>query len=173
MAVTIERGSAAISATELAELLALLDDAVAGGASVGFMLDDSPTLRTAYWHGVLEEVGSGDRILLVARDGCRIVGGVQLELAQKPNSRHRCELQKLLVLRSHRARGLGTALIDAAEAAAREARRSLIVLDTSRTGHATALYERRGYTKAGVIPRYARDPDGPLIDTVIYYKELS
>jgi hypothetical protein len=27
--------------------------------------------------------------------------------------------------------------------------------------------------RVGVIPRYANDPDGPLIDTVIYYKELT
>ncbi len=30
-----------------------------------------------------------------------------------------------------------------------------------------------GYTRVGVIPRFAADPDGPLIDTVVYYKELA
>jgi ribosomal protein S18 acetylase RimI-like enzyme len=58
------------------------------------------------------------------------------------------------------------------EAIARSAGRTLIVLDTSTTGNALGLYERCGYSRAGVIPRYARDPSGPLIDTAIYYKEL-
>jgi hypothetical protein len=34
------------------------------------------------------------------------------------------------------------------------------------------VYNRCGYTRAGVIPRYACDPDGPFIDTAFYYKEL-
>ena len=76
------------------------------------------------------------------------------------------------MLRAHRGRGLGSALMAVAEDHARLRRRSLIVLDTSATGNALGLYTRCGYTRIGTIPRYARDPDGPLIDTVIYYKEL-
>lgn len=40
-------------------------------------------------------------------------------------------------------------------------------------GAVPAPADRGGYTRAGLIPRYAQDPDGPLIDTVIYYKELA
>ena len=77
------------------------------------------------------------------------------------------------MLRAHRGRRLGTALMVAAEDHARRHARSLIVLDTSASGNALSLYDRGGYTRAGIIPRYARDPDGPLIDTVVYYKHLS
>jgi acetyltransferase len=112
-------------------------------------------------------------VLLVARDGEKIVGAVQLELARRPNSRHRCELQKLLVLRSHRGRGIGAALMGAAEEHARHHGRLLIVLDTSASGNALGLYVRCGYARAGLIPRYARDPDGPFIDTVVFYKALA
>ena len=158
---------------DLAALHALLRDAVEGGASVGYRLPLPASAVAAFWSDVLAEVSAGTRVLLVARDATgHPVGTAQLELAQKPNSRHRCELQKLLVLRSHRGRRLGSALLLAAEASARAHQRTLIVLDTSTRGNALNLYERHGYTRAGLIPRYATDPDGTLIDTAIYYKHL-
>jgi acetyltransferase len=162
-----------LTAPDLADLHALLRDAVEGGASIGFVVPLPENDVTAFWSDVLAEVSVGKRVLLVARTAGRIVGSVQLELAQRPNSRHRCEVQKLLVLRSHRGRGLGTALLAAAESAARAHRRSLMVLDTSASGNALGLYARAGYLRAGLIPRYAANPDGSLIDTVIYYKELA
>ncbi|HVS52943.1 MAG TPA: GNAT family N-acetyltransferase [Opitutaceae bacterium] len=158
---------------DLAELVAVLDDIVAGGASVGFMLPIDEAVHAAFWREVREGVRAGTRVLLVARAAGRIVGTVQLDLAQRPNGRHRCELQKLLVLRSHRRRGIAAALVQVAEAAARARRRTLIVLDSGATGNALGIYDRAGYTRVGVIPRFARDPDGPLIDTVVYYKELA
>ena len=170
---SIELLSAPPNAADLAELHTLLRDSVEGGASVGFMLPLADKVVADYWAGIFGDIAAGKRVLLVARAAGHIVGSVQLELAQRPNSLHRCELQKLLVLRSHRGQGLGTALMHAAENHARLHRRSLIVLDTSATGNALSLYTRCGYTRLGTIPRYARDPDGPLIDTVIHYKELS
>ena len=161
------------TAADLADLTALLRDAVEGGASVGFILPLTDAEVAAFWTGVLADVAAGKRVLLVARATGRIVGSVQLELAQRSNSRHRCELQKLLVLRAHRGRGLGAALMAAAEDHARLRQRSLIVLDTSASGNALGLYARCGYTRVGVIPRYATDPDGPRIDTIIYHKELA
>ena len=137
--------------TDLAALSALLRDAVESGASVGFLLPLTDAGLSAYWSRVVASVAAGTRLLLVARDDtARIVGSVQLEFAQKPNARHRCELQKLLVLRSHRGRRLGFTLLPSAETAARTHGRTPIVLDTGAT-----------------------DPDGPLIDTVIYDQELS
>ncbi len=173
MSEIIEPLSAPPTAAELADLHALLRDAVEGGASVGFVMPLPDAEVVAFWHGVLAEVAAGTRVLLVARAAGRIVGSAQLELAQRPNSRHRCELQKLLVLRGHRGRGLGVALMTVAEDHARRHRRTLIVLDTSASGNALRLYARCGYTRAGVIPHYAQDPDGSFIDTVVYYKELA
>lgn len=162
-----------VSPADLADLAALLRDAVAGGASIGFLAPVSDAEVADFWAGVLGEVAADDRVLVVAREGGRIIGSVQLELARRTNSRHRAELQKLLVLRTHRGRGLGGALMQAAEAGALQRGRTLIVLDTSASGNAVGLYVRSGYTRAGVIPRYATDPDGSLIDTVIFYKEFS
>jgi ribosomal protein S18 acetylase RimI-like enzyme len=161
-----------VNATDLAGLCALLRDAIESGASVGFLQPVNDAELAAFWRSVVTDVRRERRVVLVAREAGRIVGTVQLEFAAKPNASHRAELQKLLVLRSHRGRGLGAALLAAAEQAAAARGRSLLVLDTSVTGNALGLYARCGYTRAGVIPRYAQDPDGPLIDTAIYYKEL-
>jgi ribosomal protein S18 acetylase RimI-like enzyme len=169
----IELFSSAPTSADLVDLSALLRDVVEGGASIGFMLPLAESEITAFWAGIFAEIASGKRVLLAARDAGRIVGSAQLALAPLPNSHHRCELQKLLVRRSHRGRGLGTALVQTAEAAARARRRTLIVLDSGASGNALGLYVRCGYTRVGVIPRYAANPDGPLIDTVIFYKELA
>ena len=169
----IEALPAAPTDSDLQDLATLLRDAVEGGASVGFMIPLRDDEIAAFWQEVFSDAKAGRRIVLAAREGRRVVGTTQLELAHRPNSLHRAELQKLLVLRSHRGRGIGRALLDAAESVARANQRTLIVLDTSTTGNALNLYVRSGYTRAGIIPRYACDPDGPLIDTAIYYKELA
>jgi ribosomal protein S18 acetylase RimI-like enzyme len=162
------------TAIDVSALHALLRDAVESNASIGFVLPLSEAEVSAYWNGVFATASAGTRALFVTRDETgRIVGSVQLEFAQRSNSRHRCELQKLLVLRPHRGRHLGFALMQAAESAARVAGRTLIVLDTSASGNALHLYDRCGYTRAGVIPSYATDPDGTLIDTIVYYKHLT
>lgn len=164
---------AAPTDADFAALCALLRDAVEGGASVGYLVPVRDAELHAFWADAFAEVRAGRRVVLVARDAGRIVGSAQLGLATKPNSRHRAEVQKVLVLRSHRARGLGTALLQALEPAARALGRTLLVLDTSATGGALGLYSRCGYTRAGLIPRFAADPDGSLIDTVLFYKELA
>lgn len=169
----IEALTATPAAADLAGLGALLRDAVEGGASVSFMLPLAEAEVTRYWSGVCADIAAGRRVLLVAREDGRIIGSVQLGLADRPNSLHRAEVQKLLVLRSHRGRGLGGALMAVAEDFARLHLRTLLVLDSSASGNALGLYARCGYTRVGVIPQYARDPDGPLIDTVVYYKRLA
>ena len=60
----------------------------------------------------------------------------------------------------------------AAEDAAREAGRWLLVLDTA-TPEAERLYARAGWKPVGVVPDYAMLPDGELCDTVFFYKRLN
>ena len=172
MSDVIELLSAPPNAADLADLHALLRDVVEGGASIGFMLPLAETEVAAFWSGVVASVAARQRLVFVARDAGRIVGSVQLALAQQPNGRHRAELQKLLVRHSHRRRGLGAALLRAAEDAAPAHGRTLLVLDSGATGNALGLYDRGGYTRVGVIPLFAAHPHGSLMDTVVYYKQL-
>ncbi len=155
-------------------LAALLQEAVAGGASVGFLPPLTDADATAYWEGVVAGVAASERVLLVAYDGDNdtLAGTVQLELAMRANGSHRAEVQRLLVAVAARRGGVGTALMHAAEDAARDHGRTLLVLDTRTGDAAESLYTKLGYTRVGVIPRYARSAAGTLDATVYFYKEI-
>ncbi|HLI71136.1 MAG TPA: GNAT family N-acetyltransferase [Ktedonobacteraceae bacterium] len=152
------------------DLIHLLQDTVASGASVGFLPPLSTEEAQRYWQTVFQEVAQKVCVLLVAREAGQIVGSVQLALALKPNAQHRAEVQKLFVLSSQRRRGIGQALMHAVERAARDCGRTLLVLDTRQGDNAERLYRRLGYCEAGVIPAYARSANGTLDSTVIFYK---
>jgi GNAT superfamily N-acetyltransferase len=150
----------------------LLRDSVESGASVGFLPPLEPEESRAFWQGTLDEVAAGTRMALGAWQDERLVGTVHLALATKPNARHRGEVQKLLVHTTARHQGIARALLDAIERTALESGRTLLVLDTEQGSDAERLYKRVGYTEAGVVPHYAFTSAGPLIATVIFYKEL-
>jgi GNAT superfamily N-acetyltransferase len=77
----------------------------------------------------------------------------------------------MLVHRRARRRGLGEALLRAAESLARECGKSLLVLDTA-SGDAERLYARLGWQRSGVIPGYALWPRGGLCDTTVFYRAI-
>ncbi|HEY8283931.1 MAG TPA: GNAT family N-acetyltransferase [Chloroflexota bacterium] len=168
----IERIDAARATELIGELAALLRDAVESGASVGFLPPLSRQESLAYWRGVIDQVGVGNCVLLADHEDGNVLGSVQLALAEKPNARHRAELQKLLVHRSARRQGRGMALIAAVEDEARRAGRTLIVLDTREGDQAERLYQRAGYLLGGRIPGYALNADGSAGGTVLYYRFL-
>ncbi len=163
-------GTDAATVTALAEVLV---DCVEGGASVGFMSPFDNDRAEAFWAATLDAATRGERIVLVAEDagGGAIIGTVQIIVSAPENQPHRGEISKMLVHRRARGRGVGEALMRAAEAAAREAGKSLLVLDTA-SDSAERLYDRLGWSRVGVIPGYALWPNGGLVDTVVFYKEL-
>jgi ribosomal protein S18 acetylase RimI-like enzyme len=155
-----------------AGLIELLRDAVAGGASVGFLNPFTEAAAGAYWDDVFAEVETGCRLLFVVREGDDVLGSVQLAIPPKPNARHRASMEKLLVHTSARRRGLGRALMRLAEDAAIRHGRPLLVLDTRAGDPAGRLYEQLGYVRAGVIPGYSLSPAGRPQATAIYYRDL-
>ena len=146
----------------LPALAALLQDAVADGASVGYLPPLSTADAEGYWQGVLAKLPNPQHVLLVAHVADRIVGTVQLVGEQRPNGSHRAEISKLLVHTAARGQGIATALMHAVEAAAHRNGRSLLVLDTLTDSLAERLYHRLGYQMTGIVPGYARDGDGVL-----------
>jgi acetyltransferase len=154
-------------------LVTLLTDSVDGGASVGFLPPLDPGEASRYWQGVEAAVGNGSRRIWVARqaDGA-VTGTVQLDLESRPNGSHRAEVMKLMVSSLHRRRGIGRALMQAAEAEARRLGRTTLVLDTREGDPSERLYGSMGWQRAGVIPGYARSADGALDPTAFYYKLL-
>jgi GNAT superfamily N-acetyltransferase len=159
-------------AREAASALAeVLFDCVAGGASVSFMADLTREDAAAFWRA---EVDADDgRAILVAEDDEGVFGVVQVIPAWPPNQPHRADISKMLVHRRGRRRGAAEALLAAAEDAAREMNRTVLVLDTVTGGAAERLYEKRGWTRVGVIPDYALMPDGALCATTVFYKALA
>ena len=155
----------------LPQLVPLLQDAVAGGASIGFLRPLSAGIAERYWRDVIGEVGQGSRVLLVIREGSQVLGSIQLGLCLKPNGLHRAEVQKLLVHTSARRRGYGRFLMSAVEAEARTAGRTLLYLDTEPGQPAEALYRKLGWIAVGAIPDYACTPDGRLHPTLIFYRK--
>lgn len=154
------------------QLATLLLDAVADGHSLGFLAGLDDEQLDAYWRGVEADVGRATRVLLAAERNGLLAGSVQLDLCQKPNGSNRAELQKMLVHCTMRRRGVGTALLLAAEIEALSLRRGLLFLDTEAGSGAEQLYAKNGYTRVGELPEYCCSPNGHWRATAIYYKTL-
>ncbi len=153
-------------------LAEVLSDCVEGGASVGFMQPYPPESALAYWRGVAEAVAGGETLLMVAEVAGRILGTVQVGVAQMPNQPHRGDLKKLLVHRDARGKGLARRLMDAVEREAATRGKTLLVLDTATGSEAEAIYPRLGWERVGVIPDYAMWPEGGLCATTFFYKRI-
>ncbi|MGE6783270.1 N-acetyltransferase family protein [Ensifer adhaerens] len=154
-------------------LAEVLSDCVEGGASVGFMQPYPPEAALAYWRGVAEAVAGGETLLMVAEEAGRILGTVQVGVAQMPNQPHRGDLKKLLVHRDARGKGLARRLMDAVEREAASRGKTLLVLDTATGSDAEAIYPRLGWERVGVIPDYAMWPEGGLCATTFFYKRIA
>lgn len=170
---TIETLTAESARAALDDLTRLMRDAVEGGASLGFVVPLDDAYIRAYWQGVIAKVEKGTKVLLVARnDAGIVVGSAQLDTDTMPNGAHRAEVQKVAVLRSARGQGVGRQLMLAIEQAARQAGRTLLVLDTRLGNVAEQMYRKLGYVEVGVIPAYARKTDGGFSDTIFFYRTL-
>ncbi len=172
MTVQIQRCSARRVGEQRKALVELLVDAVASGASVGFLPPLVPEVAERYWEGVGQALSHGHRELLLAeRDGA-LVGAVQLELEATPSARHRAEVTTLLVHVSAGGPGITRLLMAEVEELARSHGRSLLVLDAREGDAAEQLYLELGYHKAGRIPGYVRGAGGSLEANLVFYRVL-
>jgi len=172
-AVTISELDAEGAQKNLGALADILWDCVADGASVSFMWPFDVNQSLSYWSGVVTSL-SENRLRLFAASYNSVLGGtVQLWLDGPCNQQHRAEIRKLLVHRTFRRQGLARDLMRHAESQARAMGRSLLTLDTVTGGPGEQLYESLAWQKAGVIPRYAKWPDGRFCDTTVLFKELA
>ncbi|WP_404934676.1 GNAT family N-acetyltransferase [Nitratireductor sp. L15S-10] len=171
---SIERVDALTAFRILPELAGLLHACVHGGASIGFILPFGMEASMNFWREkVLPAVGSGGRLLFIARKDGRLAGSVQLVIDTPPNQPHRAEASKLLVDPASRRQGIARALMEVLEGEARSLGRSLITLDTRTGDKAEPLYAALGFSVAGIIPDYCRDPFLDRLDaTTIMYKRL-
>ena len=170
--VEIRALSAAEVDTRMAELADILVDAVASGASVNFLAGFDAIDAGQFWRGQLAGIADGSRILIAAGAGARLVGTIVLTFAPQPNAPHRAEIGKMLVHSSMRRRGLGRCLLAAAEATARAAGKTLLLLDTHTGSAGDKLYRGCGWTEIGIVPGHALTPAGLPAPTTFFYKQL-
>ena len=157
---------------EIQGLSDVLIDCVEGGASVSFMLPMTRAKAEAFWRRTAASAARGERVVLAAEDAAgEIVGTAQIILEQPENQPHRGDLAKMLVHRRARRRGVGAALLVAAERSALVAGKTLLVLDTA-SDDAERLYGRNGWQSCGQVPGYALLPDGRPCATTFFYKFL-
>ena len=161
-----------VDAAQIDGLAEVLLDCVEGGASVSFMHPLTRDRAVAFWRRVADGVAAGQRAVLAAEDARGICGTVQLIFDLPENQPHRADLAKMLVHRRVRRQGLGAALMQAAEAMARECGKTLLVLDAVTDGDAARLYARLGWTRVGDIPRYALMPRGGFCSTTVFFRDL-
>ena len=154
-------------------LIALLQATVVNGAPLGFLHPVSEADAGAFWDRAAASIDRGERVVVLAFEGERLAGAVQLELAANRNARHRASVQKLAVLPEFRGRGIGRALMRSVEDEAREAGRTLLVLDTREGGYAEGFYEGLGWVRSGRIPDFMRDEAGHPHAAIIFHKNLA
>lgn len=157
-----------VDEAQMEDLVGVLIDCVEGGAAIGFMMPLTRDRAVAFWRRVALDMAAGKRVLWVAEDEAGVCGTVQLIVDLPDNQPHRADLSKMLVHRRARRHGLAAALMQAAEAAARELGKTLLVLDAVTDGDAARLYERLGWVRVGEIPGYALMPEGGLCGTTYY-----
>lgn len=162
--------AAASAAPRLASILAACVDA---GASVSYLAPIDPAAARAEMDKAARQVAEGASLLFGGWVGGVLCGTVRLDLAWQPNQPHRAEIAKLLVLPAARGHGLAARLMQAAEAAAHVAGRTLLTLDTRADDAGERLYRRLGWIEAGRIPGFSVDAFGAPEATVIFYKTVS
>ena len=172
-AFTVRAVDAAAIAAARPRLGEIMIDCVEHGASIGFLSPLGADEADAYWQRIERAVADGRCVLFVAETAAGdLAGTVQLDIDTLPNQMHRGTVSKLLVATAARRQGIGEALMVELERVAAELGRWLLILDTA-TDAAERLYERLGWSRSGVIPDYALNPDRSLTPTAFYWKRLT
>ena len=104
-----------------AELAALLREAVDAGMALGQL---APVDTQQAFAEMVETLEPDERLLFGAFVGDELVGTAQLERASPANSRHRAEIQRVVVRGDVQRQGVSRELMRALEAAAAASRRA-------------------------------------------------
>jgi RimJ/RimL family protein N-acetyltransferase len=154
-----------------AELVALAS-AVAAEPE-GWLLADSGWRSAADERRYIRAVRRhADAALLVAEVDGVLAGRLSISRDPHPSSMHVADLG-LMVDAGHRRRGIGAALLVAAEAWARSAGVTKLELHVfPHNTPAIALYDKHGFEREGYRRRHYRRPDGELVDTILMSKLL-
>lgn len=167
--------SLTVRAAEPGDAAGLVELASAvGGEPEGWLLADSQWRSVADERRLIRALrrNPNGAIFVAEADGA-LVGRLSVARDSHPASPHVADLG-LMVAASHRRRGIGTALLAAADEWARAVSITKIELHVFPHNEAAiALYERCGYLREGYRLRHYRLPEGTLADVVLMAKRLA
>ena len=174
--VSVARLDAAAAVSAIPRLAVVLKDCVDAGASVSFLAPLAIERARTYWKRIASQAAMGETMLFAAWCDGVLVGTVTLGLDMAENQMHRAEVRMLLVAPGARRRGIARILLGAVEAAARDAGREMLVLDTlaqgGAEGEAEPLFRAEGWGQLGIISDYARRADGTSEAAAFFWKRL-
>jgi GNAT superfamily N-acetyltransferase len=167
------RGLDEAAVREHADALAqLLLDAHDAGMAVGLLAPLTRERAVAAWEEMGARLEPGTRVLLGCFDDGEVVGAVHFARADAENGRLRAEVQRLVVRGDRRGGGIGRALLDAIAERAREAGIRLLWLTTHAGTLSDDFYVRCGWRRLGELPSYSQRPDGELVPSALFVREL-
>jgi acetyltransferase len=147
-------------------------EALRSGMALGELEGVDPSELERRYRELIAALDVRERLLFVAARGDEIEGMAQLVFSSAANADHRAEVQRVAVATNARGTGVGRALMEAVETAARGREITLLHLTTHADTEACAFYEALGYRQLGVMPNYTRRPDGTLWPGAFYFREL-
>jgi len=149
------------TATDLERLMALRTDVAREGRWIGAELPlDEEGDRAMLQRGI--DAGA-DNVLFVAESGGAVVGNLGMHVA-----RYGVAEFGMLVADDWRGRGVGSALVEAAIAWAREAGAHKLALQHWPDNHAAhRLYEKYGFEQEGYLRRQYPRKNGEIWDAVV------
>jgi RimJ/RimL family protein N-acetyltransferase len=163
-----------IRAAEAGDSAGLVELASAiGGEPGGWLISDSTWRSVGYERRYLRAIRRHpDAAVLVAELDGRLVGRLSLARDPHPASRHVADLG-LMVSAAHRRRGIGRALLGAAEEWARGAGVAKLELHVFPHNEAAiALYESCGFAREGFRRGHYRRAPGEIVDAILMAKLL-
>lgn len=169
----IRRLAAAEVLAHKEEFAALLRDAVEDGGTVGFILPVTDDKLDRYWAGVAREMEAGERELLAALEDGKVIASMQISYSKVESTRHRADLQKLIVHSSERRRGIARALLVHALESMHALGLVMYTITTFHGGPAESLVRSLLFTRYGVMPHYGLTPDGKLHDASMHYISIA
>jgi RimJ/RimL family protein N-acetyltransferase len=144
-----------------------------GAEPEGWLLSDERWRSVGDERRYLRAVrGSTAAAVILAEADEGVVGRLSIARDSHPSSRHVADVG-LMVAANHRRRGIGRALLDAAESWARPLGITKIELHVfPHNVSAIALYEQLGYEREGYRRRHYRRAAGDVVDAILMAKLL-